>query len=124
MDSEVFDVRIAVQRFWNILGSIEYTETYKRTTFTREQIREWRGHPLILRLNIKGKGSVIAGTRGVVEYRPSDPNFGGLDVFCEHSRESVIVELIIEQDYVDLNYVDSIIRMCLDIWPETMVSYK
>lgn len=124
MDLEVFDVRIAVQRFWNILGSVQYTEAYKKAVFTKEQLREWRGHPLIMRLNIKDKGSVIAGTRGAVEYRPISPNMGGLDVFTEHPRETIIVELIIEQDYVDLAYVDNIIKMCMELWPETMVSYK
>ncbi len=119
----MFDVRLAVQTFWAIVQTANHTDAYRRAKFTRDDVLQWRSHPLLLKVHVANKGTIFVGARGAVEFRSDTPGAGSLDVFCDHPDADVTLELQVENDYVCLEDLDRVIKAARAAWPGIIVSY-
>ena len=119
----MFDVRAAVQKFWDIVQNVRSSNVYNDTKFTRDDVLNWRNQPIILKIGIEGKGTVLVGGRGAIEFVSVSPDIGGLDVFMEQSDDSVHLELQIINDHVELTDINAVVIEVCAIWPNISVCF-
>ena len=120
----MFDVRAAIQKFWDIVQNVRCSKVYTDTKFTKDEMLNWRNQPIILKIAIKDKGTVLVGGRGAIEFVPTSPGIGGLDVFTDHAEEDVQLELQIINDHLVLTDINTVIIEICNSWPATSVCFE